>query len=426
MLKRLSSDPTDLMNIRAGVLKGSSIRPPREVDKPTYKILEKVELVDQRDNVHNRMDIWQPGSAKYEDYYNNLYPEYKAIDDETRAIAAKSSKRRQEENPAERLLAQIELAGFYAAHAFGLPDAINTRFRVRQEATAHYDILDENGQIAPIKIDPEEMSLKIKALGMHLGAAKVRITKLNQDWVYSRTIEPWGTVPDLNYKYMICMIVLQDPFLIGGGFTRSGQSLEVGYKYSFASMLSIIIANLIKRLGWPARACPTMNEPYLVCPTFIDAGIGEDGRCGMVVTKEFGTNWRPASVATDLPLAVDKPVDFGLQDFCDKCNTCADACPSGAIPKGGREKVRGVWKWQIDPLKCQRFWMSTGHNCSMCQKVCPWNHDNSLFHNSIREAAERFARLRKLIITLEKFFYKKNNKPGPDPKWMVNELLDIV
>jgi ferredoxin len=426
MLKRLLSDPTDLMNIPVGVLKGSSITPPREVDKSTYKIIGEVERADERDNVHIRMGICQPGSFKYEDYYNNLHPEYKDVDKETTAIAAKSSNRRQEKSPEERLLSQLEIAGFYAAQAISLPVAVNTRFRQRQEATGHYDILDEIGQIAPIKMDPEEMSLKIKALGLHLGAAKVRIAKLNQSWVYSHTFDPWGQAPDLNYKYMICMIVLQDPFLIGGGFMHSGQALEVGYKYSFASMISIMVANLIKRLGWPARACPTFNASYLVCPTFIDAGIGEDGRCGMVVTKEFGNNWRPAAVATDLPLISDKPVDFGLQDFCDKCKICADACLSGAIPKGSRERVREVWKWQIDPLKCQRFWMSSGYNCAMCQKACPWNHNNNLLHNSIREVAERFKNMRKLLITLEEIFYKNNKKPRPDPKWMVKKLLDII
>src|SRR5208283_1823357 len=111
--------------------------------------------------------------------------------------------------------------------------------------------------------------LKIKALGLHLGAAKVRITELRQEWVYSRTMQPWGRSPDLNYRHAICMSILQEPFLIGGGFQHSGHALEVGFKYSYASMLSVMVANFIRRLGWPARALPTFNGPYLVCPTFI-------------------------------------------------------------------------------------------------------------------------------------------------------------
>jgi hypothetical protein len=47
--------------------------------------------VDQRDTLHNRMDVWKPGSAKYNEYYTNLHPEFKDMDDKTRAVAARSS-----------------------------------------------------------------------------------------------------------------------------------------------------------------------------------------------------------------------------------------------------------------------------------------------------------------------------------------------
>ena len=426
MLKRLKKDPTDMMNIRVGVLKGGSFRPAPEVEKPTYKVLGEIERVDQRDTAHSRIDVWKPGSKKYEDYYTNLHPEWKEMDDETKAMAATSSKRRQEKSEADRFLAQLELVGFYGASALSLPASVETRFRIREEPAANFDVTDENGKTVPLRMDPLEMSLKMKALGMQLGAAQVRITELNPAWVYSHTIEPWGKPADLNFKYVICMSVLQDPFLIGSGFQRSAHAFEVGFKYSYASLISIMMANMIRRLGWPARALPTFNAPYLVCPTFIDAGIGEDGRCGLVVSKEFGNNWRPAAVATDLPLVTDKPVDFGLQDFCDKCKICADTCPGGAIPKGERVKVRGVWKWQTDPIKCQRVWMKTGHDCAMCQKSCTWNHDNTLFHNFVREAAQRLKHLRKTIIALEQLFYPGNRKAGKDPRWMVEELLKMI
>ena len=426
MFGRLKKDPTDLMDIPSGVLRGLSFKPPKEVDRPTYRVVGDIERVDERDTVHARMDIRSPGSPRYDEYYGVLHPELRLLDDETKAMAAKSAQRRQEKSPAERVLAQLELAGFYGASALGLPDAVNTRFRIRQEAMGNYDVADENNTITPVRMDPLEMALKVKALGLHLGAAKVRVTELKQQWVYSRTMTPWGKPPDLNYKYLICMSVLQEPFLIGGGFQHSGHALEVGFKYAYASMLSIMVANFIKRLGWPARALPTFNSPYLVCPTFIDAGVGEDGRCAMVVAKEIGNNWRPGAVATDIPLVIDKPVDFGLQDFCDKCKICAEACPSGAIPKGGREKVRGIWKWQIDPVKCQQFWMKTGHNCAMCQKACPWNHPSSPAHNLVREVAERYSRLRRGVVILEDFFYGKTKKPGPDPKWLTEELAKYV
>ncbi|MGD0661143.1 MAG: hypothetical protein ABSD38_24025 [Syntrophorhabdales bacterium] len=64
MFGRLNRDPTDFMNIRSGVRKGLSLRPPREVDKPTYRVVGDIERVDERDSVHARMDIKTPGSPR--------------------------------------------------------------------------------------------------------------------------------------------------------------------------------------------------------------------------------------------------------------------------------------------------------------------------------------------------------------------------
>jgi len=40
---------------------------------------------------------------------------------------------------------------------------------------------------------------------------------------------------------------------------------------------------------------------------------------------------RISGVITDLPVASDKPIDFGLQEFCKTCKICATECPAGAL-----------------------------------------------------------------------------------------------
>jgi reductive dehalogenase len=215
------------------------------------------------------------------------------------------------------------------------------------------------------------------------------------------------------------MSFTMDPFMTNNQ-TGRGMSFEIGWKYSYAGYVSIIMANFIRHLGWSARPLTLTNAPYLVAPTFIDAGIGEYGRCGFVVTKEFGNSWRPGAIATDLPLVSDKPVDFGLQDFCEKCKICADRCPIQAIPTGDRVVVRGVKRWQMDAEKCYSYWNATGYSCGICQVVCPWNHPNNPFHNSVREIGARVPNLRSTIINAEKFFYKY--RPGPAPRWMTNSI----
>jgi len=399
------SDPTKLMNIKEGVLKGLTIRLPRKVDRPTYEIVGLVERYDMRDYIYSRVAL-RPGTPQYEDYYSS-HPEKKAIDEDTCRRADKSGKKLLAKDPVNE---HIALSGFYGTMAVSPPKVVNSYKKMPLQPTGRPEVVK-------VDVEPEKMAYKIKAFGLHLGAAKVGITRLNQDWVYTHNNAPWGEVVDLNYENIICMAFAQDPFMTDGQYGL-GENFEVGWKYSYASYISITMANLIRNLGWKARPLPAFNAPYIVGPVFVDAGIGEYGRCGYVVSKEVGNNWRPGAVATDLPLAYDRPVDFGLQDFCEKCGICADRCPSGAIPKGKNAKVviRGMRRWDLDDNKCYKYWTTIGHACGICQSVCPWNHRNNWFHNIVRELAERFPALRSLLIKGEELTYK--HKPGPEPEWM--------
>jgi len=404
MLQRLYSDPTDLMDLNAGTSKGLVITPPRKVDKPTYEIVGPIERYDTRDHMWARMAM-PVGSPAYEDYYSR-HPEKKAIDDDLRERGKRSGMRLLE---SDRVNEEIAVSGYYGAMAMSRPQLVDAFLKITMVPVGMV-------KVDRVEADPVSMSRKIKAFALQLGAGKVGITELNQNWVYSHEPVPtYGKPVECNYRYVICMAVPQSPFLKANQ-TGLGQEWEVGWKYAYASFISVIMANFIRHLGWPTRPAPTFNTPYIVCPVFIDAGIGEDSRCTQVVTKEFGNNWRPGGVLTDLPLVPDKPVDFGLQDFCDKCKICADRCPAGAIPKGRREVVRGVRKWQLDAEKCTRYSFTIGHTCGICQVVCPWNHSNNWFHNSVREMTSRSTSLRKSIVSADKFFYK--HKPAPDPKWL--------
>ena len=104
-----------------------------------------------------------------------------------------------------------------------------------------------------------------------------------------------------------------------------------------------------------------------------DAGLGEQGRNGIMITPELGCNIRPAVVTTNIPMATDKPIDIGVQDFCAHCKICAEYCPSNAIPMSGKEEVRGYRRYKVNPAKCNNFWTSNLGNmgCRLCISVCP-------------------------------------------------------
>jgi ferredoxin len=112
-------------------------------------------------------------------------------------------------------------------------------------------------------------------------------------------------------------------------------------------------------------------------PIAIQAGLGEDGRHGMLVTPEFGSNIRTAKVFTNMPMLKDKPISFGLQEFCNSCAKCASSCPVQSLDFGPRKwdavdesNNPGVYKFYHPYKKCLYFWMENGFTCGNCIAMC--------------------------------------------------------
>ncbi|MBT3536029.1 MAG: 4Fe-4S dicluster domain-containing protein, partial [Rhodospirillaceae bacterium] len=146
---------------------------------------------------------------------------------------------------------------------------------------------------------------------------------------------------------------------------------------------------------------------------------GEYGRNQMVITEEFGPRVRFSKIFTDLPLVHDRPKSFGVREFCNICQRCADACPPKALPYGppkeggpNRSAIKGVRKWTADCEKCFGFWAKLLSDCAICMRVCPYNKDFSRWPMRL---ARRLAgtRLRRLMLWLDiKLGYGERVAPG--------------
>ena len=67
-----------------------------------------------------------------------------------------------------------------------------------------------------------------------------------------------------------------------------------------------------------------MDGEVLQPPLLLLSGLVEVSRIGEVILNPFlGPRLKSGVVTTSLPLAHDKPIDFGLQRFCQSCNKCA-------------------------------------------------------------------------------------------------------
>jgi len=105
-------------------------------------------------------------------------------------------------------------------------------------------------------------------------------------------------------------------------------------------------------------------------PPAIDAGLGELGKHGSLISRHFGAGVRLAGVTTDMPLVADTPDRFGADEFCATCQVCTNACPPGAITPE-KQMVRGVERWYVDFDKCIPYFAEAA-SCGICIAECPW------------------------------------------------------
>jgi len=258
-----------------------------------------------------------------------------------------------------------------------------------------------SGKPAPEKLaipDPEQMSQHIKDCAYFLRADEVGIGKMPPFAYYEFKSPPIADLmkDDLSKSepvteslpYVIVIMVDQNlkTLMASTGYDGiSGSQSFLGYHGS--AVISVILANYIRNLGYNARAHHFSNYALILAPCMVSAGLGEMTRTGdCIAHPTIGFRNKAAAVTTDLPLLPDRPIDFGAQDFCRVCKKCADNCPSGAITQDEDYiEKNGILRWQSDIKKCVEFRVTNkeGSMCGRCMKVCPWNSkEDSWFHQA--------------------------------------------
>jgi ferredoxin len=154
----------------------------------------------------------------------------------------------------------------------------------------------------------------------------------------------------------------------------------------------------------------------------LDAGLGEAGRNGLVITPEYGPRFRLAKIITDLPVAADGPISFGVTEFCEVCGKCALHCPGKAISKGTNARTfdtpnlssnPGVYRWQVNAEKCYQVWVKAGHDCANCLRSCPFNKPDSWYHSmTMTLVGLRLPILNRMIVWIDDAFGFGKRKPS--------------
>jgi len=270
-----------------------------------------------------------------------------------------------------------------------------------------------------IGAEPSETALYIKEWVRQLGAISVGITELKEDHLYSigGRRERYGKPVTNNHKYAIAFTVEMDRDSMRRG-PKAPTIMESAQQYLNSGTIAVQLAAFIRSLGFPARAHIDANYE-VICPTVArDAGLGELGRMGLLITPELGPRVRVAVVTTDIPLKTDKRIyDGSVADFCSHCKKCADLCPSKAIPRGDREEDNGVQPWKINHEKCFTYWCRIGTDCGRCVSLCPYSHPDNFIHNAIRFFIRKSPLFRRVGATMDDIFYGRKAKPFELAPW---------
>ena len=157
--------------------------------------------------------------------------------------------------------------------------------------------------------DPAKISRDIDKVAKLFGASQVGICELDRRWVYSysfnfATREHKELELSEEYKYAIVMVFEMDYELSKTSPALTAEGTE-GKAYSMMAVTATMVAQFIRGLGY--KAIPSGNDTAIDIPLAIDAGLGELGRNGLLITPEYGPRVRISKVLTDLPLGNQNP-----------------------------------------------------------------------------------------------------------------------
>jgi reductive dehalogenase len=345
--------------------------------------------VDERDVMFSRAAL-QPGTPAYAAYYAG-HAELRKTDDALRALPP--------------LLTP--------GAAYYQPD-------VMAEALAHFEAIDalvaDSDWVETWRnrvqsaLDP---SSTLKEAALDLGAVAVGWAPLDPAFIYShkgRFPEDHGRPVSLTHDHVLVFLVEMNWEEMQRA-PKAPTLRESAKQYFRAARVSLNLEALLRACGHGAKHHYDAHYEVILPPLAVQAGLGEMGRNNILVADRFGSRVRIGAVTTDLPARLDRPVDLGVQRFCEVCGKCAESCPSKALETGERRRIRGVAKWPTEVERCYRYWRQVGTDCGVCMAACPFSHRNNPLHNLVRWVVRTSPWSHRLLVWGDALLYGRRWKP---------------
>lgn len=227
------------------------------------------------------------------------------------------------------------------------------------------DWIQSSGELLPTsEPDGEDVTEEIRKRALDLGYGEVGFTRNDRHYVYqSRKSAMKSGLPNA-----ICLALEQDYVKTQTIPSMDAEDTHFG-TYFDQGPLTAELVSFIHSLGYRCQVSgPTWHYGPMI-PMFVQAGLGQLGANGQLLSPHFGSRARLQIIYTDANLTLDSPIDYGIHSFCQECKVCVDRCPGRALTS---EKVwyRGIEKNKLAFKRCRPV-MAEYEGCGICMKVCP-------------------------------------------------------
>jgi len=222
-----------------------------------------------------------------------------------------------------------------------------------------------SGDLEPTGVPTgEDVTELIRQKARELGYGEVGFTTNDRHYVYqSRKPAMKPGLPNA-----ICVALEQDYNKTQTIPSMAGEETHFG-TYFNQGPLTMELTDFIRSLGYRVQVSgPTWHYGPMI-PMFVQAGLGQLGANGQLLSPHFGSRARLQVIFTDANVTYDQPIDYGIHKFCQVCQVCVNRCPGRALMP---EKVwyRGVEKNKLVFKRCRPV-MARYLGCGICMKVCP-------------------------------------------------------
>ncbi|WP_069986830.1 epoxyqueuosine reductase [Massilioclostridium coli] len=180
-------------------------------------------------------------------------------------------------------------------------------------------------------------------------------------------------IPEGAKSVIVCLFPYYSPELEQGNISQ--YAMVEDYHKVVGSYLSRA-CELLSQVG--GKFVPFVdNSPIPEVSIALQAGLGKQGKNGLLITKQYGTYQFIGEIVTDQLLEYD----VSSKAFCCGCGRCETACPGKAIQHGKirleqcashiNQLKRDLTEQEQQLVKdCGLVW-----GCDICQKVCPHNQN---------------------------------------------------